>query len=488
MRGLKFDISVARLFSLFSMQNRITAPLISIWLCVFSSLTFAVEIAHEHQRTFTQMLELGDIRMGVPYERIVYVQSKNQILGAAPDISHYLSQYLSKKYNKRIQVSIVPSPSDKLINLIDENTADFALVYSHEYDQQLKSKKYLTYQHPYYEESLIASKAGTPPINSLLDLSGRVVCVGRLKDTAALDEANKTLIKSGKKPIIIYQDKHVLDDEDFLQMLNSDLISYTYVAKWKAKLWEPVFTHIQANENTTSAKGSPLELVVSHENKALAEEIISFIASPDLKEAMDLFRKREFDIRKNALKNPLTPLEWQRFESMYSYFKLYGKQNQLDPLFLAGLGFQESLLNQKAVSPSGAIGVMQLLPSTGKSLHVGDIHQLQPNIHAGAKYMNSLIYALSIDGDLSDVERSFFAVAAYNTGPGNVSKAREEAAQMGFNPNKWFGNVEMATAKLFGSQTFLYVRNVYKYYVAYDLRTNNASITAEKFILEETKK
>lgn len=470
------------------MQHWIITPLLSIWLCFFSGISFAFEIHHESQRTFAQILELGELRMAVPYERIVYVQSKNKILGAAPDISHYLGQYLSEKYKKSIKVSIVPSPANTLINLIDENKADFALVYSHEYDQQLRSRKYLTYTHPYYEESLIASQAGAPAINSLLDLSGQVVCVGRIKDTTALDEANRTLIKSGRKPIVIYQDKYVLDDEDLLQMLNSNLISYAYVSKWKAKLWEPLFTHIQANEHTSSTKGSPLELVVGSDNRALAEEILGFIASPDLKEAMDIFRKREFDIRRNALKNPLNPVEWQRFLSMHSYFKLYGRQNQLDPLFLAGLGFQESLLNQKAVSPSGAIGVMQLLPATGKSLHVGDIHQLQPNIHAGTKYINSLIYELSIDGDLSDVERSFFAVAAYNTGPSNVQKAREEAIKMGFNPNKWFGNVEMATAKLFGSQTFLYVRNVYKYYIAYELRTKNSSIAEEKFIPEQAKK
>ena len=129
-------------------------------------------------------------------------------------------------------------------------------------------------------------------------------------------------------------------------------------------------------------------------------------------------------------------------------------------------------------------GVMQLLPSTGDSLGVGNIRLLEPNIHAGAKYMSSLLYALSIQGDLSDMERNFFGVAAYNAGPNNIRKARELAKTMGFDPNKWFDNVEMATAKLFGVETFLYVRSVYKYYVVYDIRQRNIPISQENLIPE----
>lgn len=455
-----------------------------LWALVISCAANATDANDGKPRTYEQMLKLGEIRMGVPYERIAYVESKNRILGDSPQITKYLGIFLSKKYQRPIRVSMVPTTPGKLLEVIDQGKADFVLVYPHQYEQQLKSGKYLRYTRPHLEESLVVSKAGSPPINSLLDLSGQDVCVSRLKDTSALNQANQTLIKAGKKPINIYQDKHALDDEDFLQMLNGGLIPYIYVAKWKAELWKPLFTNLQLNERTKTPWGSPGDLVVTAENKVLAEDILSYAASQDLEEALSIYRKNEFAIRKNALKSPVTPTEWKRFESMYAYFKLYGNQNRLDPLFLAGMGFQESMLDQNAVSPTGAVGVMQLLPSTGDSLHVGNIHQLEPNIHAGAKYISSLLYALSIEGDLSDAERSFFAVAAYNAGPNNIRKARELATNMGFDPNKWFENVEMTTAKLFGIETFLYVRNVYKYYVTYDLRQRNISIAEEKLAPE----
>ena len=455
--------------------------LTTLWMGLVSAFSFAAETSVE-VRTYPQMLELGEVRMAVPYERSIYVESKKQILGDAPEIAKYLGLYLSKKYQKPIKVTLVPSTPGNLLNAIEEGKADFVLIYSSEYDKQLQAGKYLRYTRPHFEESLIVSKIGASPINSLLDLSGQDVCVSRFKDIKALLDANQTLIKSGKKPINIYQDKHALDDEDFLQMLNAGLISNTFVANWKAQLWKPYFTNLQLNEQTTSPGGSPGDLVVSTGDKNLADDVLSFASSPDIEDALKIYRKNQFNQRKGALKSPVTPEEWGRFESMINFFRQYGHQNQLDPLFLASLGFQESMLNQSAVSPTGAIGVMQLLPSTGDSLGVGNIRLLEPNIHAGAKYMSSLLYALSIEGDLSDAERNFFGVAAYNAGPNNIRKARDLAKTMGFDPNKWFDNVEMATAKLFGIETFLYVRSVYKYYVVYDIRQRNIPIFQENLI------
>ena len=131
---------------------------------------------------------------------------------------------------------------------------------------------------------------------------------------------------------------------------------------------------------------------------------------------------------------------------------------------------QETLLNQSAVSSVGAIGVMQLMPATGMSLGVGDIHLLEPNIHAGADYMNQLINKYFQDAKFEGINRSLFAVASYNIGPNNVAKARDQAKQLGFDPNRWFGNVEFIATEHMGYEPMIYVRNVYKYYISYSLK------------------
>jgi membrane-bound lytic murein transglycosylase MltF len=132
-----------------------------------------------------------------------------------------------------------------------------------------------------------------------------------------------------------------------------------------------------------------------------------------------------------------------------------------DPLMLAAQGYQESQLNQNAKSPVGAIGVMQVMPATGAELKVGDIKVTEPNIHAGAKYMDQLMTKYFSDANFSENDRSLFAFASYDAGPGNISKMRKEAAKRGLDPDRWFNNVEVVTAEKIGMETTTYVRNIY---------------------------
>ena len=138
---------------------------------------------------------------------------------------------------------------------------------------------------------------------------------------------------------------------------------------------------------------------------------------------------------------------------------------------LAAQGYQESTLNQDAKSHVGAIGVMQVMPATGAELKVGDIRQAEPNIHAGIKYMDQLMTRYFKDAKFDEQNRTLFAFASYNAGPGNVSKMRKEAVKRGLDPDQWFNNVEIVTAEKIGIETTTYVRNIFKYYAAYKLVT-----------------
>ena len=137
---------------------------------------------------------------------------------------------------------------------------------------------------------------------------------------------------------------------------------------------------------------------------------------------------------------------------------------------LAAQGYQESRLDQQARSRSGAIGIMQILPSTGKQLGVGDITKAEPNIHGGTKYMRQLFDQYFRDADFDQHNRALFAFASYNAGPGRIAKIRDEAKHRGLNANRWFNNVEIVASKRLGQETVQYVRNIYKYYTAYRLQ------------------
>jgi membrane-bound lytic murein transglycosylase MltF len=99
---------------------------------------------------------------------------------------------------------------------------------------------------------------------------------------------------------------------------------------------------------------------------------------------------------------------------------------------------------------------------------------VEPNIHAGAKYMRFLVDQYFDEPGIDTVNRHLFAFAAYNGGPNRIARLRREAAAQGLDANKWFNNVELLAARQIGRETVQYVSNIYKYYVAYKLVVGRA--------------
>ena len=138
---------------------------------------------------------------------------------------------------------------------------------------------------------------------------------------------------------------------------------------------------------------------------------------------------------------------------------------------IAAQGYQESQLDQKKRSPAGAIGVMQVLPTTAADPNVGipKIDELENNIHAGVRYLRFLRERYFSDPAIDPLDRALFSFAAYNAGPANIARARRLAAAQGLDSTVWFNNVELAAARSISREPVQYVRNIYKYYVAYGL-------------------
>ncbi len=157
----------------------------------------------------------------------------------------------------------------------------------------------------------------------------------------------------------------------------------------------------------------------------------------------------------------------KRFTSLVALFRQYSAQYNMDWMLMAAQGYQESRLDHNAKSHVGAIGVMQVMPVTGNELNVGDITQLEPNIHAGVKFIRTMVDRYYAKEPMDDLNKVFFAFAAYNAGPGRVRQLRREAKARGLDPNVWFNNVERIASERIGRETVTYVSNIYKYYVTY---------------------
>jgi membrane-bound lytic murein transglycosylase MltF len=92
---------------------------------------------------------------------------------------------------------------------------------------------------------------------------------------------------------------------------------------------------------------------------------------------------------------------------------------------------------------------------------------------AGIKYMDHLILTYLKDAELDEKNRTLFAFASYNAGPNRIAGIRKKAKALGINPNIWFNSTEHVVARHISQETVKYVRNIYKYYVAYKLATES---------------
>jgi membrane-bound lytic murein transglycosylase MltF len=164
-----------------------------------------------------------------------------------------------------------------------------------------------------------------------------------------------------------------------------------------------------------------------------------------------------------------------RLQPLLKHFRDSGTKNRIDPLMLAAQAYQESELEHDRQSSAGAVGIMQIKPSTAADRNVGikDVSTPGNNIEAGAKYMRFLMDRYYSDSEMEGIQQWLFALASYNAGPARIQRLRRQAAAEGYDPNVWIDNVELIAARKIGRETVTYVRNVFKYYVAYRLASQN---------------
>jgi membrane-bound lytic murein transglycosylase MltF len=230
-----------------------------------------------------------------------------------------------------------------------------------------------------------------------------------------------------------------------------------------------VFPALVLHENVTVRAGSNLGIAVRKNNTQLRAALNSFMGKYGLGSAFGNQVERRYLIDTTYVKSAASDDERKKFLAVVELFRKYGNQYTLDFLLLAAQGYQESRLDHSARSHVGAIGIMQVMPGTGRDMKVGDITQMEPNIHAGVKYMRSVMDANFRDEPMDLLNRGLFTFAAYNAGPGRIRQLRREAEKKGLDPNVWFGNVEQIASERIGRETVTYVSNIYKYYIAYRL-------------------
>jgi membrane-bound lytic murein transglycosylase MltF len=317
---------------------------------------------------------------------------------------------------------------------------------------------------------VVVTGPGAPPIASVDDLAGQEVFVrkGSIYEES-LVRLNAQLKARGKPAVVIDEAPDVLEDDDVLEMVNAGLVPITVVDDYLAEFWSKVFTSIKVHSDIAVRSGGSLAVAFRKENPKLRETVNAWLQKHPKGDAFrNTIERRYLDDAKYA-KNAAADTERQKLRAVAELFKKYGAQYDLDYLLMAAQGYQESTLNQDVKSPVGALGVMQVMPPTGRELNVGDITKVDANIHAGVKYMRFMMDQYFKDEPMDNLNKGLMTFAAYNAGPGRLKQLRRETEKRGLDPNVWFGNVERVASERIGRETVTYVSNIYKYYITYRL-------------------
>ena len=426
---------------------------------------------------FDAMLERRVIRVLVPYSRTLYFVDKGRERGITADLVRELEKHLNARHakqlgNRPLTVLLIPTSRDKLLAHVAAGRGDIAAGNITATDQRLKLVEFVFPEGARPVRELIVTGPRSPQVATLDDLSGKTVHVRRgTSYYESLETLNVRFRKERKEPVKLVELPAAIEDEDKLEMLAAGVLELVVVDDWIAQMWAQVLPKLKVREDLVLREEGQSGWAVRKDSPKLVEALATFDRTVIKKHGLLRSNLAKYHRRVKQIRNNTADAEWKRFQATVKLFERYGARYHFDPLMLVAQGYQESRLRQEARSHVGAVGVMQIMPETGKELDVGDIHQLEPNIHAGAKYMNRLMTRYFADANFTEQDRTLFAFASYNAGPGSISKMRNEAMKQGLDQDKWFNNVEVVTARRIGMETTTYVRNIYKYYVAYKLTT-----------------
>lgn len=385
----------------------------------------------------------------------------------------WFNQRLWKKKQRKkhlgVHMMFLPVSRDQLLPYLIQGKGDIAAASLTVTKQRLKEVDFINPLYGKAKELVVTSKSA-PAIKSLDDLSGKTVCV---RESSAyfqsLNKLNAKFKKAGKAPVKIELANENLETEDILEMVNADLIQITVADNYLADFWAKLFKNMKVHQKVFLRNNAKIAWAIRKNCPQLKKELNLFVKKVKVGTLLgNIVMKRYLEDTRWA-KNALNPKAISRFNQTIKFFKKYSSEYGFDYLMITALAYQESGLDQKKRSPAGAVGIMQMLPSTakGNSVNIPDIHKIDRNVHAGTKYLRYIYNRYFKDAKMSEVNRMLFTFASYNAGPARVRSLRARAKKMGLNPNIWFRNVEVAAARYIGRETVQYVGNIFKYYLAY---------------------
>lgn len=438
---------------------------------------------------FEGMAKRREIRVLVVYSKTFYFLDQGQQRGATYELLKQFEKFINKKLKTKtlkLRVFFIPVRRDQLIPWLVDGRGDIAAANLTITPQRQKQVDFSDPLATDVKELLVTGPAA-PTVKNLEDLAGKEIHVRRSSSYyESLMQLNQSFQRDGKQKMNLVLADETFEDEDLLEMVNAGLIPMIVMDSHKAEFWDQIFDHIKVHPDIAVRSGGEIAWAFRKDSPKLKAVVNKFVKDHKKGTLFGNILLKRYLRDTKYVKNSIAQKELEKFEAMIALFEKYAGQYDFDYLMIGAQAFQESGLDHSKRSSAGAIGVMQMLPSTASDPNVGipDIEKLDKNIHAGTKYLRFIVDRYFTDEAMDDTNKMLFAFASYNAGPARISSLRNKAAKMGLDPNVWFHNVEVVAAKEIGRETVQYVSNIYKYYIAYRMVVNQLE-KKEKLMKEQ---
>ncbi len=432
------------------------------------------------------MLERRVVRALVVPTQTHYFVHNGKAQGIAAEMLRAFEKRLNRQHKPEqrhlvTHVVFVPTTRNDLIPALEEGRGDLAVA---ALTITPGRKARAAFSEPYLRdvsEIVVTGPAG-PKLERLEDLAGRAVYVRPSSSYYEhLQRLNARFDAAGLEPVRLVAMPEQLQDADLMELVDSGLLGPIVVDDYKARLWSRVLPKLVLHEGLAINQGGEFAWMMRKGSPLLKAEVDAFMRR---NRQGTLFGNTVIKRYTESARYVRDAVDTARlhFDRVESIFRGHAERYGIDLYLALAQGYQESRLDHSVRSRAGAVGIMQVLPATGRAMGIEDITRLERNVEAGIKYLRHLIDHYFDEPGIDDFNRELFALAAYNAGPTRIRRLRREAAAQGLDGNVWFGEVERLAAKQIGRETVSYVANIFKTFLTYRLLA--ASEAARETALE----
>ena len=328
------------------------------------------------------MIQRRIIRVLTVFSKTFYFVDKGIQRGAAYDILRLFEEELNKKLAKghklkqrnfKVRVVFIPIARGDLLQALVAGKGDIAASNLTVTEQRQQLVDFST---PLYRNvsEVVVSGPASPAVSSVDELAGKEVFVRKSSSYyESLVALNQRFATANKPAVIIKEAPEELEDEDLIEMVNAGLISLIVVDKHKADFWKQIFPKITVHDDVSVRTGGDVAWAIREGSPQLLAAVNDFVSRHAQGTTVGNMILASYLKKTKYVKDAASESERNKFLALIQYFQKYGDKYDVDWLLMAAQGYQESRLDHATRSPVGAIGVMQVMPATGRELGVGDI-------------------------------------------------------------------------------------------------------------------